>query len=128
MPQPYARTGSYQVQLGGDATKLHWFNDAVLDFVYSSHLLEDFEDTRAVLLEWLRVLRPEGRLVIFCPDEQVYREHCRRTGQPYNEHHKVRDFSLAKVTNILGEIGATKIVYENPLVDNYSWELVAEKL
>src|SRR6516165_1499209 len=83
MPHPYARTGSYEVQLGGDATKLHWFNDNVLDYVYSSHLLEDFEDTRTILLEWLRVLRPGGRLIVFCPDEQVYREHCRRTGQGY---------------------------------------------
>jgi predicted SAM-dependent methyltransferase len=128
MPQPYAHTGSYQVQLGGDATKLHWFNDGVLDYVYSSHLLEDFEDTRTILLEWLRVLRSGGRLVIFCPDEQVYREHCRRTGQGYNEHHKVSDFSLAKVKKILGDIGGTRIIHENPLIDDYSWELVAEKL
>jgi predicted SAM-dependent methyltransferase len=128
MPQPYARTGTYQVQLGGDARKLHWFNDGVLDYVYSSHVLEDFEDTRTVLLEWLRVLRPGGRLVIFCPDEQVYREHCRSTGQRYNEYHKVPDFSLAKAKNILTDIGGTRIIHENPLVNDYSWELVAEKL
>jgi|SRR5262245_61075526 len=119
MPQPYARTGTYQVQLGGDATKLHWFNDGVLDYV---------EDTRAILLEWLRVLRPGGRLIIFCPDEQVYREHCSKTAQGHNQHHKVPDFSLAKVKNILGDIGGTRIIHENPLIDHYSWELVAEKL
>jgi predicted SAM-dependent methyltransferase len=128
MPKPYARTGSYQVQLGGDATKLHWFNDGVLDYVYSSHMLEDFDDTRTILLEWLRVLRPGGRLIIFCPDEQVYRMHCHMTGQPYNEHHKIPDFNLAKVKRILTEIGGTKVIHENPLVDGYSWEIVAEKL
>jgi SAM-dependent methyltransferase len=128
MPQPYARTGSYQVQLEGDATKLHWFNDGVLDYVYSSHLLEDFEDTAAILFEWLRVLRPGGRLVIFCPDEQAYREYCRRTGRPYNKQHKIPDFSLAKVKGILATIGGTRIIHENPLVDDYSWEVVAEKI
>jgi predicted SAM-dependent methyltransferase len=127
-PEPYSHTGCYQVQLGGDAAKLRWFKDGVLDYVYSSHLLEDFDETSTILIEWLRVLRPGGRLVIFCPDEQIYRQHCRKTGQPYNFQHKVPDFSLAKVKKILGDIGGTKILHENPLIDDYSWELVAQKL
>ena len=28
-PRPYADTGAASVQLGGDATKLHWFRDEV---------------------------------------------------------------------------------------------------
>ena len=115
------------MQLGGDATDLKWFRDGVLDFVYSSHLLEDFDDTRSVLAEWLRVLKPSGRLIIFCPDEQVYREHCRRTGQTYNVHHKHADFSLAKVKADLASIGEIAVLHENALVDIYSWEIVAEK-
>jgi ubiquinone/menaquinone biosynthesis C-methylase UbiE len=105
-----------------------WFRDNVLDYVYSSHLLEDFIDTKTVLTEWLRVLKPGGRLIVFCPDEQIYREHCRRTKQPYNTQHKVDDFSLNKVKSVLAEIGGTKILHENPLIDIYSWELVAEKI
>jgi len=127
-PQPYADTGAAPVQLGGDATQLHWFRDGVLDYVYSSHLLEDFADTRAVLVEWLRVLKPGGNLIIFCPDEQVYRGHCQRTGQIYNENHKHADFSLQKVKDILQDIGGVQFVYENPLVDIYSWELVAQRI
>jgi hypothetical protein len=53
------------------------------------------------------VLKPSGHLVLFCPDEQVYRKHCRATGQPYNEMHKQPDFSLAKVETILTAIGQT---------------------
>src|SRR5258708_29036296 len=45
---PYSNVGSFPVQLGGDARRLVWFNDEVLDFVYSSHLLEDFVDTKDV--------------------------------------------------------------------------------
>src|ERR1700732_884774 len=82
LPNPYSRAGHQPVQLGGDAARLHWFREGVLDYVYSSHLLEDFEDTKSVLIEWLRVLRSGGRLIIFCPDQQVYADHCRRTGQP----------------------------------------------
>ena len=59
-PTPYANTGSNPVQLGGDAANLYWFADESLDFLYSSHLLEDFENCEKVLREWLRVLRPGG--------------------------------------------------------------------
>lgn len=126
-PQPYTFVGRQSVQLGGDCTQLKWFRDESLDFVFSSHVLEDFEDTRAVLREWWRVLRPGGRLIIFCPDEQVYRQHCQRTGQRYNEHHVHADFSLAFVKAALRDVGPHHVLHENPLVDIYSWEIVAEK-
>ena len=127
LERPYLAWGPAPVQLGGDATRLHWFRDGVLDFVYSSHLLEDFDDTEAVLREWLRVLRPSGRLVLFCPDEQVYRRHCRETGQNYNVHHRHETFSLKFVQAVLDRIGGVEVVHQNPLVDIYSWELVVAK-
>jgi predicted SAM-dependent methyltransferase len=127
-PQPYAYTGDHMVQLGGSAENLFWFRDGVLDFVYSSHLLEDYQDTETVLREWLRVLRPAGRLIIFCPDERVYRRHCLNTGQTVNTHHVHADFSLAFTKAVLDRIGNTQVIYENPLVDIYSWDLVCEKL
>ncbi len=126
-PRPYADTGEHPVQLGGDAAQLHWFRDGVLDYVYNSHLLEDFPDTEGVLREWLRVLKPGGNLVIFCPDEKIYRNHCRQTGQMYNENHKHADFSLEKVKAILQKIGGVTFIHETPLIDIYSWELVAQK-
>ncbi|MEX0777517.1 MAG: methyltransferase domain-containing protein [Phycisphaeraceae bacterium] len=127
LPQPYSHVGSLPVQLGGDACDLVWFRDNVLDYIYTSHLLEDYEDTQAPLREWLRVLKPGGRLIIFCPDEQVYRRHCVSTGQPYNVAHKHADFSLQFVKRILLDLGGVRIIHENPLVDVYSWELVVEK-
>jgi predicted SAM-dependent methyltransferase len=128
LPQPYSHVGSLPVQLGGSATDLHWFRDGVLDYVYSSHVLEDFQDTELVLREWLRVIKPGGKLIVFCPDEQVYRKHCRETNQPYNTCHVHADFSLEFVKNILKRIGGTRIIHEVPLVDVYSWDVVAEKL
>lgn len=130
MPQQYGAVGQYPAQLRGDAANLKWFRDESLDFVFSSHLLEDFEDTRGVLREWLRVLKPGGRLVIYCPDEQVYREHCRRTGWHYNVHHKHADFSLKFVQAHLEALapGGLRYLVAEPHTDLYGWDLVAEKL
>jgi predicted SAM-dependent methyltransferase len=127
-PQPYTKVGEFPVQLGGSADSLHWFTDNKLDYVYSSHLLEDFQDTEGILREWLRVLKPGGRLVTFCPDEQKFRMHCNATGQPYNPAHVHEFFSLEFVKNILNKIGQTKIIYEQNDVNMYSWDLVVEKV
>ena len=129
LPVPYTNVGNHPLNLGGDARNLYWFNEGVLDYVFSSHLLEDFEDTEAVLREWLRVLKPGGCLILFCPVEQIYREHCAKTGEIYNTAHKIRNFSLAYVRQILvDKIRDVEIVHENPLVDTYSFELVVRKL
>lgn len=128
LPAQYASVGAHAAQLRGDAAQLCWFQDGALDYVFSSHLLEDFQDTKAVLCEWLRVLKPGGRLVLFCPDEQRFRTHCAHTGQPYNPAHKHAHFSLDFVKGLLAELGGTSVVHENPNVDIYSWELVVCKL
>ncbi len=129
MPQPYSDVGKLPVQLGGDATKLVWFADGVLDFIFTSHLLEDFPDVRGALAEWLRVLKPGGRLIIFCPDEPVYRQYCAANNLQRNLHHVYADFSLAFVKRELTQLGGPhRVLHENPLVDIYSWEIVVEKL
>ena len=124
---PYARLGDVPKNLAGDARDLRWFKDGVLDYVYSSHLLEDFEDTGAVLREWLRVLKYGGLFVLFGPDEQIYKTHCRQTGQPYNHGHKIADFGLSYVKSILAQINAGEIIHEVPLIDDYNFELVIRK-
>jgi SAM-dependent methyltransferase len=128
LPNQYGAVGLQAAQLRGDAGDLRWFRDGTLDYIFSSHLLEDFQDTEAVLLEWWRVLRQGGRLIIFCPDEQIYRAHCERTGQGYNVHHVHADFSLKKIRMHLDRIGPYRVLHELPLVDDYSWDLVAEKV
>lgn len=128
LAEPYIKVGDHSLNLAGDARNLYWFRDEVLDFVYSSHLLEDFEDTKEVLTEWLRVLTIEGYLILFCPVEQAYREYCKSMGQPRNQAHKIDNFDLVYVKKILDEIGVTEIIHFNPLVDIYSFELVAKKV
>jgi SAM-dependent methyltransferase len=75
LPAPYTHIGHGSLHLKGDGINLYWFRDNIFDYVYSSYLLEGFEDTYKVLKEWLRVIRPGGYLILYCHDEPTYREH-----------------------------------------------------
>ena len=125
--KPYRDAGNIKPHLKGDARDLFWFNDGVLDYVYSSHLLEDFPETENVLREWLRVLKPGGYLVLYCPDESEYRRHCKQTGQSYNQNHKIKSFSLSYVLEVLKKIGVFEVVHSNAHCEIYSFELVIRK-
>jgi SAM-dependent methyltransferase len=127
LPQAYAKYRRHVQHLHGRAEALHWFRDGCLDWVYSSHVLEDFPDTRLVLDEWLRVVRPGGHVVLYLPDEQVYREHCLRESRPPNPHHVHADFGLAFVKRALGERRDIDIIHERFPVGVYSFELVLRK-
>lgn len=74
------------IQLHGDARQLP-IADASLDFVYSSHLLEDFPDWEPVLKEWVRVIKPGGKLVVLIPDRERWVAAC-AAGQPPNDAHR----------------------------------------
>jgi SAM-dependent methyltransferase len=55
---------------------LNWglpmFQDNELDYVYSSHVLEDFEDPEVKLTEWTRVVKPGGLLILVLPHGDFY--------------------------------------------------------
>ena len=101
------------------------FRDGVLDYVYSSHLLEDFDDTAAMLTEWARVLRPGGRVVLLLPDEQRYRKYCEEHGHGRNDNHRHDGFSLDYVKEqCLDEL---TLLHEYPEVGEYSFAVVFER-
>ena len=58
----------------GDAQHLAGVADEAFDFVHSSHCLEHLDDPREGLRSWLRVLRPDGYLVVTVPDEDLYEQ------------------------------------------------------
>src|SRR5574337_198725 len=115
--------------LVGDVRNLYWFRDGVLDYVFSSHCLEDFVDVEAVLKEWLRVIKPGGYLVLFLPDEVVYRSIT--PDEIRNQAHKHPDFSLQFVKNCLHNLGYGEetVAHEMwPVPNNlYSFDLVIQK-
>lgn len=126
LPSPYAAYARHPQHLHGDARQLRWFADGSLDFVYSSHVLEDFDDTAAVLDEWLRVLVPGGHLVLFLPDEPTYRAHCQRRGQPPNPHHIHDDFGPDTLRRLAAERPVEVCHFRFP-VGVYSFEMVLRK-
>lgn len=58
----------------GNAEDLSRFEDHTFDIVYSSHVLEHFDyidQLPQVLKEWLRVLKPDGKMYVSVPDMDV---------------------------------------------------------
>jgi predicted SAM-dependent methyltransferase len=129
LPVPYADAGDLPVQLGGNCRDLRWLRDEALDFVYSSHVLEDFaeNETEAVMGEWVRVLRVGGFLVLLLPDQERYVAHCERIGERSNEHHLIAHFSLTYVKEVAQRLGNLNVAMEQPEVGPYSFAIALEK-
>jgi len=127
--EPYAFTGHEPVQLGGDVRDLLWFRDEVLDFVYSSHVLEDFDEneTEPVLREWARVLKPGGRLVLLVPDQQRYVRWCAANGVGVNLHHSVDRFGLDYVREVAARVGGLEEEMAQDDLGDYSFAVVFRK-
>lgn len=58
----------------GDAHFLEGVDGASLDWLYSSHCLEHLERPELALFNWLRVVRPGGKLLISVPHRQLYEQ------------------------------------------------------
>lgn len=93
------------IQMEGHGDKLPFLNES-LDFVYSSHLLEDFppEDRKRVMAEWLRVLRPGGNLVILVPERARWAYAITVLGQCPNCRHSLEPV-LGELSAIAKELG-----------------------
>lgn len=59
--------GIYKPQLTWDCNTLP-FNDNTIPFIVANHALEHFYDIKAVFQECVRVLEPDGYLIIIIPD------------------------------------------------------------
>ena len=109
-----------------NVTSLNFFEDEFFDFVYSSHTLEDIEDTRAALIEWWRILKPQGFLILYLPDKNLYPN----IGQPgANIAHK-HDFIPSDIIHILQTIGGFSVEQQKLYggSNEYSFLLVVRKI
>jgi ADP-heptose:LPS heptosyltransferase/predicted SAM-dependent methyltransferase len=71
------------------AERMPMFASNSMDFVFSSHLLEHIEDYKAALKEWWRVIKQDGKLILYLPHKDFYPS----VGQPgANPDHK-HDFA-----------------------------------
>lgn len=89
-----------QVTDRGDARKLP-FADEEFSWVYSSHLIEDIDDTEALLAEWMRVLTPGGKLIVACPYPGRF--------DGFNSEHVHDGFTPAQLSEYLSAAGCSVI-------------------
>ena len=68
------------------------FKDGVMDYVFSVHCLEDFEDTRRCACGVGKGNKAGGLLVLFLPDQQRYVKFCQETDELPNGAHKLPQF------------------------------------
>lgn len=90
------------IQLRGFADKLP-FDGNSMDFVYSSHLLEDYLHWTPVLVEWVRVLKPGGKLIILVPDKALWNRAIANGQTPNCSHrHEAQVGELSSYAAIIG--------------------------
>lgn len=102
------------IQLRGDAAKLT-LDDNSVDCLYSSHLLEDYADWEPVLKEWVRVIKPGGKLVILVPDKALWAAALAK-GQPPNCEHRHESYA-GELSTYADRIGVA--VIEDRLTEQF---------
>ncbi len=90
------------IHIRGHAEHLPFESDS-LNFVYSSHLMEDFLDWEPVMREWQRVLIKGGNLIILIP-EKVGWEAAMTAGQMANPFHR-HEGTLGEMSAMAVKIG-----------------------
>lgn len=124
LPQSYTTVGNDVQQLRGDCRSFPFICDGALDFIFSSHVLEDFtyeELATVVIPEWRRVLKVGGLLITNCPDQQKFLAHCDKTGQGKNLAHKEPSFGFHNFATILHRVGLWNQEYAKLEHGPYSW-------
>jgi len=58
----------------GDAQFMSSVSDGHFNFVHSSHCLEHLNDPSEGLSNWIRILAPNGYLIVTIPDEDLYEQ------------------------------------------------------
>jgi SAM-dependent methyltransferase len=58
----------------GDAEQMASLANGTYDFVHSSHCLEHVKDPYTAFKNWLRILKPNGYMIVTVPDEDMYEQ------------------------------------------------------
>ena len=107
-----------------DARILKEFPEEHFDYIFSSHLLEEIEDTEAVLRRWLKILKPGGNIVLYQADKNKYFPFSDPRCNKNHKHH----FSWEDLWEIFKKIGETELIHHNDTLSNeWSFELVIKK-
>jgi SAM-dependent methyltransferase len=93
----------------GDAGALDNISDGTFDFVYASHVLEHIPDPARALRNWLRVVKPNGYLIIVVPHRDLYEKRDRLPSR-WNPDHK--HFFLPETDEAPDSIGLRQLIRE----------------
>jgi SAM-dependent methyltransferase len=108
-PQPYAFAGKDAVDIPCDVINGDIpVADNTYDYVYTSHLIEDFSDTSDALKKFIRILKNEGTLILVFPDQPAYEKYCLAIKQPMNPYHVHADMGYAYMKKHLDEISGIR--------------------
>jgi SAM-dependent methyltransferase len=127
LPSPYAAVGSDAIDIACDVINEPIpVADNTFDYVYTSHLIEDLEDTVKGLNEFSRILKSGGNLVLVFPDQQAYEKICRKRGAPLNQYHKHKEMGLDYMRSLLPKMKVSRyeILKEANLYVDYNVVLV----
>ena len=91
-----------------DGLFLPEIKDGEFDFLHSSHCLEHLANTRAAMVNWLRVIKPGGFIVCTIPEEFYYE--FGRWPSRFNEDHKV-SFTTRSMPIIPGSINLMNFLW-----------------
>jgi len=122
-----------------DVKKLDLFADESFDYVYSSHTLEDMPYPAAVLMEWWRVIKPGGRLILYLPlAKNVAKEMGLANWQDFyankgeigaNPHHE-HDYLPSEIQELVANCGPIEVLVDEVRgeKEEYSFLQVYKKL
>lgn len=123
----------------GDATELSMFSEGAFDYVYSSHTLEDIPYPEAALIEWWRLVKLGGNLILYLPlTRRVAREMGLENWQTFypnmgedgaNVHHR-NDFHPNDIKAMMQHIAHCELIADEIRgdKDEYSFLQVYRKL
>jgi ADP-heptose:LPS heptosyltransferase/predicted SAM-dependent methyltransferase len=103
------------------------FRSEIVDYIFSSHCLEDLDDPRAILADWWRVIAVGGYLVLYLPHKELYPNVGHEDANPHHKH----DFCPGDIVGIMEDLGASfEIVHHETRDqrDEYSFDLVLRKI
>lgn len=103
LPIPYANCGQDKNDLPCDVTGGIPVEANTFDYVYSSHLIEDFEEEtlQFVLTEFIRIAKHSSRIILVFPDQQKYLALCEQSHVNPNASHKNPNFGIKYVKDML---------------------------
>jgi len=98
-------------QLVHDCKDLEIFADGALDFIFSSHCLEDFSDIPSVFVAWWKKLRVDGLMILLLPDMESGRY--AKVGDPHGNPSHRTDVGKKYINDMLNKLaGEGKIKFE----------------